>query len=125
MKKAMIALSLVLAFGIFSAFAYADSPAENYGFNNRPWGNKDGYRQDRDFDSEEFDKWREERLEYRKDDLKKAVEEKIITEDEAKKWEDHFEYMDEFHEENGYQGGYCGGYNRGIRRGMGRHHMGW
>lgn len=125
MKKAMIALSLVLALGIFSAFAYADSSVENYGFNNGPWGNRDGYRQDRDFDSEEFDKWREERLEYRKDDLKKAVEEKIITEDEAKKWEDHFEYMDEFHEENGYQGGYCGGYNRGFRRGMGRHHMGW
>lgn len=125
MKKGMIALSLALVLGVFSAFAYADSPVENPGFHMGGWEDESNYN--RDFDNEEFRKWREERSEYRKDNLKRAVEEGIITEEEAKTWEEHFEYEDKFHEENGYLGGHCGnGYgHHGGRRGRGRHHMGW
>ncbi|MBZ4646633.1 MAG: hypothetical protein PWR27_175 [Petroclostridium sp.] len=38
----------------------------------------------------------------------KAVEKGDITEDEAKQWNEHFDYMQKFHEENGF-GGQCGG----------------
>lgn len=121
MKKIMIGLSLVLALGVFSAFTYADNMEVNTAFHMGNWGNEEN----RDFDSEEFQQFKEERLQYKKDNLKKAVEEKKLTVEQAKNWEEHFDYMEEFHEENGYLGGHCGGRsNEGNRRGMGmgRHH---
>lgn len=124
MKKGILVLSLVLVIGIFSAFAYAETPVVNEGFRMGRFGNVDGIP--KDVNSEEFLKLREERLQFKKDNLKKMLEEKVITEEEVKIWEGHFEYMDEFHKENGYLGGHCGGRMDGeTRRGMGRHHMGW
>lgn len=112
MKKGMMALSLALIVGLFSTFAYADGSLDGkdlYGdtgnVHNRPWG--------------------EDLLQYEETYLKKAIEENRITE-ESKTGEEHYKYVDEFYEENGYLNNHCGdGPNQGHRRGMGRNHMGW
>ena len=49
--------------------------------------------------------------------IKRALEKGLITEEEAKTWEDHFNYMEKFHEENDFMPFGCGGFGRG--RGMG------
>ncbi|HLR20902.1 MAG TPA: hypothetical protein VK087_02735 [Tissierellaceae bacterium] len=99
MKKTFGILGLILAIGIGSAFVYADSPI----------GPKD--------DSEYIYDNYEDREEWHKERIKEEVEKGNISEEEAKEWEEHHEYMKEFHEENGF-----GGCHRGMR---GRHHRRW
>ncbi|MGO1469667.1 MAG: hypothetical protein ACTHW2_06570 [Tissierella sp.] len=111
MKKIMIALSLTLAVGLFSAFTYADSSVENQGV-------------DMDYKSEESQQFREDRLQDKKDNLKNMVEKGFITEEDAKVWEEHYKYEDAFHEKNGYLNNRCGYGSNGGRR-MGRNHMIW
>ncbi len=106
MKKIIIALSLVLALSIGSAIVYAESNV--------------------DLEQLEFHK---ERMDYRRDELKEALEEGEITDQEYKTWTEHFDYMDEFHQENGFlnMGNGFGGCHRGgnnNRQGFGRGMMG-
>lgn len=130
MKKGIIALSLILVVGLFSAFAYGDSPLGNQDFPRSNWGHM--HQQDIDLNSEEYKQLIEERENYRNENLERQIQEKNITEEEAKTWREHFEYMDKFHEENGYLGGHCGGRasgghyrgrNNNTGNNSGRHHM--
>lgn len=104
MKKIIIVLSLLLTLTIGTVVAYADSntPAMNF-----PW------RHHNNLSEESREKLLEEREEFRKNEIERALENGTITESEAKEWEDHFDYMDEFHTKNGFiHGGR--GYGRGC-----------
>lgn len=111
MKRSLIILGLILVVGIGSAFAYADSSkGEGFGFGPRGVNN------------EEMEQWHQERMEWRKKDLEEGVKRGYISEEEAKNWEEHYDYMDEFHRENGYGG--CHG-PRGMGMMRGGHHRGY
>lgn len=101
MKKILAIGGLIAAIGAGSAFVYADSPI------GTDFRNKDVYNKERSTIMKEHHNYRKESL---KEDLKNGY----ITEEEAKKWEEHYDYMEEFHNENGY-GGCHGG--RGMMRG--------
>lgn len=66
---------------------------------------------------EDREAWYKEMFQFRREELKRALEKGLITEEEAKTWEDHFNYMEKFHEENDFMPFGCGGFGRG--RGMG------
>ena len=110
-KRVLLAAALVVVVGVGSLMVYADSPISTSKNTNQ------------NTNIENRDKWHEEMHSYRKEELKKAVENKEITAEEAKEWEDHFDYMEEFHNKtrsnsNWSQGrgyGRCGsgGYGRG------------
>lgn len=103
MKKLLSILGLIGVIGIGSAFAYADSPiGSGFRFN--------------DINNKEMQEWHEERMEWRKEDLKEGVEKGYITEEEAKTWEEHYNYMEEFHSKNGFRGCF-GGRGMGMMRG--------
>lgn len=121
MKKILAVAALVLTVGVGSFVVNADSPRTP---NVMPGeGNPN-------FTIEDRDAWRQERHSYRKEELKKALENKEITEAEAKEWEEHFDYMEEFHNKNrdnnysfmGRGHGGCGG--NGFGMGRGGHGMG-
>lgn len=120
MKKILTAGILAIVIGVGSLMAYADSPIvipkdtnQNAQIENR-------------------DDFYKERQSFRKEKIKRALENKEITEAEAKEWEEHFDYMDEFHNKqrdnnrfmgNGYgrhmNGGFgCVGNGYGMGRGM-------
>ena len=108
MKKILSILGLVGVLGIGS-FAYAsasDGIVENRG--SRDYQNNSKYEQ-------RMENGHHNMMDYHREDVDKALEDGDISEEEAKKWDDHYEYMDEFHNENGFRA--CHG--RG-RRGMGR-----
>lgn len=44
--------------------------------------------------------------------IKDAQEKGQITEEEAEGWEEHFDYMEKFHDKNGFSG-HCGSYGGG------------
>lgn len=93
MKKIIIALSLILALSAGSMFAFADSAVDN-----------------------EALAWFRDRMGFRREALKEALDEKEITQEEYKSWSDHFDYMEDFHEENGFgPGGYGFGGCHGRR----------
>ena len=103
MKKILALGALVLAVGAGSLVAYADtSPSINT--NNR----------NVNVSIEDRDTWFKERTEYKKEQIKKAVASGSITESEAKKWEEHFTYMENFHKENEFMPGGCGGNSFGM-----------
>ena len=114
MKRLFLILGLILVVGIGTAFVYADRPVSDELPNP----------QSRDFDIDENVEWHHNRIECRKDELNRALEEGRISKEEAKTWEEHFDYMDEFHKENGFMRstfGGCHGRRRfGIRRRHGR-----
>ncbi|HZJ83304.1 MAG TPA: hypothetical protein VFD57_05800, partial [Clostridia bacterium] len=100
--------AIVVLIAVGSAFVYADNPIVN---RFRPVKSED----------EDFQEWHKDRVENRKQGLEEALEEGIITEKEAKTWEEHFDYMDKFHQENGYmRGGF--GCHEGKSGGMMRRH---
>ncbi|OLS03656.1 hypothetical protein [Tissierella creatinophila] len=106
MKKMLSILSLVGVIGIGS-FAFAsDGEIENR-FDGK-FTNNPNYE-------ETMQKRREYMMESKREDLKEALKNGEISQEEAKKWEDHYNYMDKFHSENGFGG--CHGRGRG---GMGR-----
>ncbi|CCQ92723.1 conserved exported hypothetical protein [[Clostridium] ultunense Esp] len=111
MKKKLIILSLVLIVGLTASIAYAQVPKI------LPRTN---------VDYEQWDDWYKERMEWRKSQLNQAVEDKEITEEDAKTWNDHFDYMEEFHREYGpmpgggcFRGGYGWNNGNGFRNGYG------
>lgn len=110
MKKVLLIGVLVLTLGIGSLVAYADTlktPSIIPGNNNIS------------LSIEDREAWFKERTEYKREQIKKALESGLITEAEAKEWEEHFKEMEEFHLETGFLPGGCGGYGFGMGRGMG------
>ena len=117
MKRAFLVLTLVLALGIGSMVAYADSSKSETRFPG--WHHENMTEQERE---EWFNERNEYRDEYRKESLKEALKDGTITEAQAKEWEEHFKYEDDFHNKNGYIGGGCGRGN-GMMRGNGHGSM--
>lgn len=113
MKRTLIILTLVLALGIGTMVAFADSGKNKVGFPG--WHDENMTEQERE---EWFNERNEYRNEYRKESLNKALVDGTITEAEAKEWEEHFKYEDDFHDKNGYIGGGCGRGN-GMMNGNG------
>ena len=116
MKKILAVGALVLAIGAGSLVVNADAPKTQ----NLTSGERNS-----SITIEERDAWRAERHSYRQDELKKALENGEITEAEFKEWEDHFSYMEEFHNKNrdknsgfmmGGRHGGCGGNGMGGGR---------
>ncbi len=105
MKRTLLILTLVLALGIGTMAVFADSGKTVLGFPG--WHHENLTEQERE-------EWFNERSEYRKENLKEALKNGNITEAEAKEWEEHFKYEDNFHNKNGYVGGGCGRSN-GMR----------
>lgn len=111
MKKTIIGLSLILVVGLFSALTYADRPVVNQAVNM-------------DYRSEDSQEFRQDRLQHKKDNLKKMLDEGFITESIAKDWEEHYTHENEFHGKRVYLNDHCvDGSNRGM--GMRRNHMMW
>lgn len=53
-------------------------------------------------------------FDFKRNQVNEALKSGDITEDDAKKWNEHFDYMEKFHEENGFYGpGHCGGFGAG------------
>lgn len=113
MKKRILLGALVLALGVGSLVVYADT---GKGSNILP------IKSDYNYNEEYRQDWIKERIDFKKERMKEALEKGTITEEEAKTWEEHFTYMDEFHEKNGYMHGGCGG--RGMKFGGGMGMMG-
>lgn len=115
MKRTLGILGLILVIGIGSALVYADGPM--------------GHRFDRGYMNENYEdleEWHKANAEYRKEMVREEVEKGNITEEEAKEWEKHHEYMEEFHNEYGFGGCHGGRGPAMMRRGYGgRHHRGW
>lgn len=95
MKKTFLVLGLVLIVGIGSAFVYADGGSEDILRNES---------QDKNGSYDSMEKWHNNMMDRRKEDLEKAVKEGKISEEDSKVWEEHYDYMDEFHKENGHMG---------------------
>ena len=118
MKKLLGVAALVLTVGIGSLVVNADSPMAP---NIMP------AQRNTNFTLEERNDWHNERHSYRKDELKKALENGQINQEEYKKWQEHFDYMEEFHNknidnENNFMGrgfGGCGSSGHRSRGGMG------
>lgn len=113
MKKLLSVGALALTLGAGSLIVQADSPIVIPNNNNQ------------DFSVENREDWFKERNSFRKDEIKRSLKNGEITEAEAKEWEDHFDYMEEFHNKNrlnnNFMGGrHCGsGNGYGMGRGMG------
>lgn len=110
MKKIAVALTLILLLSAGTMFVFAETTVD-----------------------EETIQWFSEKMDFRREDLKEALEDKEITQDEYDTWSEHFNYVEEFHEENGFLGGMggsgdChgakGAVGRGSRGGMMRGY-GW
>lgn len=109
MKKILSILGLVGVLGIGS-FAFAsDGIVENR--EARDYPNNSIYE-------ERMENRHKNMMDYHREDLDKALENGEISEEEAKKWDEHYKYMEDFHNENGFRG--CHGGRRGMRHGMGR-----
>lgn len=119
MKRLLIVAALVLTIGVGSLVVNADSPRTP---------NINPGERNTNITIEERDAFRAERHSYRQDELKEALANGEITEAEAKEWEDHFEYMEEFHNKqrssnnNFMMGGKYGGC--GVSGNRGGHGMG-
>lgn len=107
MKKALIAISIILIVGLTSAFVYADAVTPD---RQQPEG----------VDIEDREAWLKENIEWKRARVEEAVEEGLMTEEEADVWSEHFTEMEEFHRDNGFMPG-CPGHRRGY--GSGRRMM--
>jgi len=71
--------------------------------------------------SNEAPDWYKDMLKWKKDQINQAVKDNVITEEQAKYWEERIDAMEKFHEENGFNFPMgCGGFGRGQGRGFGR-----
>lgn len=122
MKKIIVVLGLVIILGIGSAFAFADSGSNlpfRRNFGMMQWNRTDLTEKEIEDLAKDRQEFHERNMEYRREDLKEALENKEITQEEYDSWNEHFNYMDEFHKDNGFFGG-CGGRGTGrMGRGMG------
>lgn len=130
MKKTLIILGLILALGAGSMFVFADSAGMSFGkdFNRMPWNRTEVTEEQMEELVKERNEFRKENMEYRKENLKKALDNKEITQDEYNSWSEHFNYMEGFHEKNGFFNGEGSGRGCGGRGMMGRSRgkgMGW
>lgn len=105
MKKLLGIGALVLSLGIGSMFVYADTDKPSSTVLPQ---SSDGVIDNRG-------NWFKEKMGWRKDQVKQALEDGLITEEQSKKWEEHFTYMEKFHSENGFMPGGCHG--NGMMRG--------
>lgn len=108
MRKALIVLSILMVVGFVSAFAYAGS-----------WGPA---TQPASANTEDRGTWFNERMEWKRDQVNTALNEGLIGEEEAETWNEHFQYMEKFHRNNGFMPGCHGvgtgpGYGRRTMRG--------
>lgn len=110
MKRKVFILAIILILGLGSLISYGVSIKEpNIILDEGEYPAK--YRES----------WLRERFNFRRERIKEALERNLISEEEAKAWEDHLDYMEEFHEERGYMPFGCGGFGRGrgFMRGYG------
>ncbi|HLS53597.1 MAG TPA: hypothetical protein VK031_06465 [Tissierellaceae bacterium] len=112
MKRLLIIISILAVIAIGSAFVYADSPDRN-----RFFLTKDS--------TGEWQGWHKERMDEHRHRLNRAVDEGNITKEEAEAWEEHFDYMEDFHKENGFMRGRWGCHGRGGHGMMRRYKRGW
>ncbi len=111
MKKVLLTGALVLSLGVGSLVAYADTvktPTIIPGNRNIS------------LSTEDREAWVKERTEDKKEQIKNALENGVITEEEAKSWEEHVKYMEEFHGEKGFMPRVCSGLGMGRGMGFGR-----
>lgn len=106
MKKLAVFLSLILVLGAGTMFVFAESTVD-----------------------EDALFWFRERMGYKRETLKEALDDGDITQEQYNTWNEHFDYMEEFHEKNGFinQGRFgCHG-GKGFGSGMmnGRGYRGW
>lgn len=106
MKKVLITLSLIMVIGFASTFVYAGTFVPK----TQPVG----------ISTEDREIWFKERMEWKREQIKTALKEGLIGEEEAKIWEEHLKYMEKFHKDNGFMPG-CNGVGQGF--GYGRKMM--
>ncbi|WZL72275.1 DUF2680 domain-containing protein [Clostridiaceae bacterium 35-E11] len=78
-------------------------------------------------DTEEAPQWFKDMISWKKGQINEAVKDGQITDEQAKVWNDHFDYMEKWHNENGFYNGGSGfgachgsfGSGRGFRGGFG------
>ena len=111
MKKKVLIGALIMVLGVGSIIGYAETTQSP---NILP-----RFRDNTTINLEERDAWLKERSDYRNEQIEKALESGIITEEEARTWSEHFSYMDDFQSKNSFGFGFggCGGF--GGARGMG------
>jgi hypothetical protein len=69
----------------------------------------------------EVPQWFNDMIKWRKAQVDQAVKDKVITEEQAKYWKDRLDYMEKFHNENGFGYGFPGACHGGFGRpGFGR-----
>ncbi|MBU5292688.1 hypothetical protein KQH90_01390 [Anaerosalibacter bizertensis] len=112
MKKTLLVLGVLLV--LATTFVYAQSegdinppPKSSYTYNN----NIEEYQND-------MSEWHKDRIEYNRNRVNEDLKEGIITKEEAEKWNEHFNYMEKWHDENGFYQGSCHGGRRGYGNGM-------
>ncbi|WFA09928.1 hypothetical protein [Tissierella sp. Yu-01] len=101
MKKLITVLSFILVLSMGTMFVFAETTVD-----------------------EDALSWFRGRMGYRKEALKDALNDGDITQEQYNTWDEHFNYMEEFHKENGFPGGRgFGGCHGG--RGYNRRGMNW
>jgi len=67
--------------------------------------------------ADETPEWFTEMIKWKKEQVAQAVEDKVVTEEQAKLWNDRLDAMVEYHAENGFAfPGGCGASGRGFGR---------
>ncbi len=87
MRKSLFVL-LLGVLGMSARLVYAKVPENNSNENLEEWR-----------------EWHRERMDWKREQVEEAVDEGLITEDKAKTWNEHYDSMEEFHEENGFMHG--------------------
>ncbi|NLV77466.1 MAG: hypothetical protein GX023_10930 [Tissierellia bacterium] len=116
MKKILLVLALALVVGLSASFSYAELLKVSDTEQKTNLGSR--------IDNKQREVWFQQRMEWKKAQLEKALTDGQITKEEFQVWNDHFKSMEEFHEKNGFMPGTCqGGYvwkdENGLKRGFG------
>ncbi|NLJ79231.1 MAG: hypothetical protein GX329_07705 [Tissierellia bacterium] len=111
MKKTLLIVSLILVIGLTATIAYAQT--------SKAADEQPEVRAETNMKDDEWRDWHNERMEWKRTEIGRAVEDKEITKEQAKTWNEHFDYMEEFHKENGPMPGCHGAGHRRNRRGFG------
>ncbi|TDT58459.1 DUF2680 domain-containing protein [Fonticella tunisiensis] len=53
--------------------------------------------------------WFKDMINFKKEQVEQAVKDGRLTPDQAKAWNEHFDYMEKWHKENGFGPGTCAG----------------
>lgn len=69
--------------------------------------------------ADESPDWYKEMIKWKKNQIEKAVEDKQITQEQAKYWNERIDAMENYHKENGFNFPMgCSGFGRGQGRGF-------